>query len=235
MQLFYVDPSFITNELIELPEESSRHIAAVLRMQEGEEVNLTNGVGTLMTAIIEDAHKKRTRVRITVSKQYDASQQRIMMGVSLLKNTSRFEWFLEKATEIGVTDIIPMICARTEKQQFRLDRMKTILVSAMMQSNQFWLPRMNEPVKFSNALDQLVMVDQPLIAHCETSEKGILQEVLLKGSSRSILIGPEGDFSHEEIELATSKGFRPVTLGNTRLRTETACIVAATLLKNLGQ
>jgi 16S rRNA (uracil1498-N3)-methyltransferase len=235
MQLFYVDPSLINSELVELPEESSRHIAAVLRMQEGEEINLTNGLGTLLTAVIEDAHKKRTRVRITVSKQQEAPKQRIMMGVSLLKNTGRFEWFLEKATEIGVTDIIPMICARTEKQQFRLDRMKTILVSAMMQSNQFWLPRMTEPVKFPVAIEQLIQVEQPMIAHCEPSEKAVLQEILMKDSSRSILIGPEGDFSPEEINLATGKGFRPVTLGNTRLRTETACIVAATLLKNLGQ
>ncbi|MGZ5245483.1 MAG: RsmE family RNA methyltransferase [Flavitalea sp.] len=234
MQLFYVEPSVISGELVELPEESSRHISSVLRMQVGEEITLTNGKGTVYNAVIDDAHKKRTRVRITGSTQHEKPRQRLMMGVSLLKNTSRFEWFLEKATEIGVTDIVPLICSRTEKQQFRKDRMQTILVSAMMQSNQFWLPELYEPVKFKDSLSLLSEVDFKMIAHCEAGDKQELQEILTEKNSRSILIGPEGDFTPEEIELALGKGFRPVSLGDTRLRTETACIVAATLLKNLG-
>lgn len=234
MQLFYVEPSVISKELVELPEESSKHISAVLRMQAGEEITLTNGKGTLYNAVIEDPHKKRTRVRITFSKQHEKPKQRLMMGVSLLKNTSRFEWFLEKATEIGITDIIPVLSARTEKQQFRKDRMQTILVSAMMQSNQFWLPELTEPVKFKDALSLLSGVNFKMIAHCEPGEKPELQDILKDKSSRSILIGPEGDFTQEEIVLALDHGFKPVTLGETRLRTETASIVAATLLKNLG-
>ena len=234
MQLFYVDPSVISGDLVELPEESSRHISAVLRMQVGEELTLTNGKGTVYNAVIEDAHKKRTRVRITGSTQHEKPKQRLMMGVSLLKNTSRFEWFLEKATEIGITDIIPVLSARTEKQQFRKDRMLTILVSAMMQSNQFWLPELSEPVKFKDALPLSSEADLKMIAHCEPGEKSELQEILKERKSRSILIGPEGDFTPEEISLAIEQGFKPVSLGDTRLRTETACIVAATLLKNLS-
>lgn len=234
MQLFYVDPSVIRGELVELPEESSKHISAVLRMQVGEELTLTNGRGTVYNAMIEDAHKKRTRVRITGSTQHEKPKQRLMMAVSLLKNTSRFEWFLEKATEIGITDIIPLLTTRTEKQQFRNDRMLTILVSAMMQSNQFWLPELSEPVKFKDALPLLSEVDLKMIAHCEPGEKSELPEILKEKSSRAILIGPEGDFTPEEISLAIEYGFKPVSLGDTRLRTETACIVAATLLKNLG-
>lgn len=234
MQLFYVDPSVISGELVELPEESSRHISAVLRMQVGDKLTLTNGKGTVYNSVIEDAHKKRTRVRITGSQQHEKPKQRLMMGVSLLKNTSRFEWFLEKATEIGITDIIPILSARTEKQQFRKDRMVTILVSAMMQSNQFWLPELSEPVKFRDALSLLSEVDMKMVAHCEPGEKAELQEILKEKNSRSILIGPEGDFTSEEIGLALEQGYKAVSLGDTRLRTETACIVAATLLKNLG-
>lgn len=236
MQLFYIDPSLASDAEIVLPEESSKHIVAVLRMKEGDELQLTTGKGNIMTAVIEDAHKKKCRVRITVSKQYAPPSHQLIMGVSLLKNTGRFEWFLEKATEIGATHIVPLQCARTEKQQFRYERMHTILESAMMQSNQAWLPALEQPTPFFKIFESAYYkaADLKLVAHCMQGEKHDLG-TLLRGASlsRLILIGPEGDFTAEEIEMALKQGATPVSLGDTRLRTETACIVAAAMMKNI--
>jgi 16S rRNA (uracil1498-N3)-methyltransferase len=236
MQLFYIDPSLSTGSNIILPEESSRHIVAVLRMKVGDELQLTNGEGSIMNAVIEDAHKKNCRVRVTVSKQFERPAHQLIMAVSLLKNTGRFEWFLEKATEIGVTQIIPLQCARTEKQQFRFDRMHTILESAMMQSNQVWLPVLEQPTPFSKVFDTnyYKQAELRLVAHCMEEEKTDLP-LILKGAplSRMIFIGPEGDFTAEEITIAREHEAIPVSLGDTRLRTETACIVAAALMKNI--
>jgi 16S rRNA (uracil1498-N3)-methyltransferase len=146
----------------------------------------------------------------------------------LIKNTNRFEWFLEKATEIGVSEIIPIICERTEKQNFRHDRMKNILISAMLQSQQAWLPILHEPIKFLEVVKNSSQQNK-YIAHCSEEEKKELSNETSRKSS-IILIGPEGDFTKNEIELAIENKFVPVTLGDTRLRTETAGMVAAVLL-----
>ncbi|HVE61992.1 MAG TPA: RsmE family RNA methyltransferase, partial [Chitinophagaceae bacterium] len=154
--------------------------------------------------------------------------RKIVIGISLIKNLSRFEWFLEKATEIGVSEIIPLICKRTEKQSFKFERMNAILISAMIQSQQCWLPLLCEPVSFQKLVAQ-EREGQSFIAHCLPDQKEQLSTTL-RNSSSIILIGPEGDFTENEIATALEKGFKPVALGNTRLRTETAGIVAATLL-----
>ena len=151
------------------------------------------------------------------------------IAISLVKNAHRFEWFLEKATEIGISRIIPLLCTRTEKQHFRYDRMKGILVSAMLQSQQAWLPLLDEPVRFNEFLRRDIS-GQKFIAHCEEDARNPLALQLQKGQGKLVCIGPEGDFTIDEIYTATSNGFLPVSLGNTRLRTETAGIVAATLL-----
>jgi 16S rRNA (uracil1498-N3)-methyltransferase len=150
------------------------------------------------------------------------------VAVSLLKSASRFEWFLEKATEIGVTEIIPLLCERTEKQHFRHDRMKQVLISAMMQSKQVWLPTLHEPIVFSNVITSSAYKSK-LIAHCEADNKQSIKN-FSGGESIQVLIGPEGDFSRGEISLALHNNYIPVALGNTRLRTETAAITAAALL-----
>ena len=156
------------------------------------------------------------------------------MAISLIKNTSRFEWFLEKATEIGVSAIIPLICERTEKQNFRVDRMKSVLVSAMLQSQQTFLPLLREPVKFHDLITSEFDDSKKFIAHClDESNKTQLHLQISKSSNQLILIGPEGDFTPAEIEAALQNNFIPVALGETRLRTETAGIVAATLLSLL--
>ena len=214
-----------------LDEDTSKHIVQVLRMQHGEQLQLTNGKGSLITAAITDNNRKRCIVTVIQKSTIQNQQSKISIAVSLLKNTNRFEWFLEKATEIGVAEIIPLLCSRTEKQNFKAERLQTILVSAMLQSQQCWLPVLHEPVKYKTFVEQN-NIQQKFIAHCEEEkEKVQLTATPLNFStSKLILIGPEGDFTKEEIELALKNKFTPVSLGNTRLRTETAGIVAATLL-----
>jgi 16S rRNA (uracil1498-N3)-methyltransferase len=205
----------------------------VLRMKEGEKLNLTDGKGNLITAEIADAHKKHCSVKIIDSQFTSHVSRKITIAISLLKNTNRFEWFLEKATEIGISEIIPLICERTEKQKFRYDRMKGICISAMLQSQQCWLPILDEPVKYTEYIKSIEHNSDltKLIAHCEESgQKNSLSTFSLSNHS-TILIGPEGDFTKQEIDLALQNKFIPVSLGETRLRSETAGVVAATLLK----
>jgi 16S rRNA (uracil1498-N3)-methyltransferase len=227
---FYIETIDSNTKEIVLNEDTSKHIINVLRMKPGEQLQLTDGKGNLITAVIVDAHKKHCVVNIIDSTFTPHTARQITIAISLIKNTSRFEWFLEKATEIGVNRIIPLLCERTEKQNFRYERMKGILISAMLQSQQTWLPEMEEPVKFKQFINQSAN-QQKFIAHClETEKQKILHSPVSESSHSLICIGPEGDFTKVEIELAMQNHFVPVTLGTTRLRTETAGIVAATLL-----
>jgi len=212
----------------QLSEETSKHCIQVLRMKSGEPLELTNGKGGLYTARITQEDKRHCTVVIEKENIIPAPQKKISIAISLLKNTSRFEWFLEKATEIGITEIIPLICSRTEHTRFRFDRMQQILVAAMLQSQQSWLPILHEPVKIANCINEATPT-QKLIAHCEENQKTSLSNIK-KENNCLLLIGPEGDFTVQEITAALEKGFIPVSLGNTRLRTETAGIVGATLL-----
>jgi 16S rRNA (uracil1498-N3)-methyltransferase len=215
-----------------LDEATSKHIVQVLRMKNGEQLQLTNGKGVLFTCEIKDDNRKKCAVKIIQTFDIPHSTFQISIAISLLKNTTRFEWFLEKATEIGVTEIIPLICERTEKTAFKMERMKSILVSAMLQSQQCWLPVLQEPVKLANVPMSQYANGQKFIAHCESeATKQPLTNKLINGlTNKLILIGPEGDFTKQEIEWALKNNFKPVSLGNTRLRTETAGVVAATLL-----
>lgn len=216
-----------------LNEEASRHIVQVLRMKPGERLQLTDGKGNLFLTELTDDHKKKAKVKILSSNFIKAPERKITIAISLVKNTSRFEWFLEKATEIGIDEIIPLICTRTEKQHFRFDRMNGILVSAMLQSQQSWLPVLHEPIQFGNLLLKQFDHYRKLIAHCmPDSKKEFIHKQISEFTNQLILIGPEGDFTNTEIEEAFKNNFIPVSLGETRLRTETAGIVAATLLRN---
>lgn len=213
-----------------LSEETSKHCVQVLRMKEGEELLLTDGRGNLYTAVIVKADKKHSVVRVEKVEQQRSAERKISIAISLLKNANRFEWFLEKATEIGVLEVIPIICKRTERQHFRLERMQGILIAAMLQSKQSWLPVLHEPIAFEKVVTASTY-ETKLIAHCEDTVKNDISKISIAGNTQ-ILIGPEGDFTTSEIELALSKKFLPASLGNTRLRAETAGIVAATLLVN---
>lgn len=237
LHLFFMTLPFfykedINTETIEvvLDEATSKHIVQVLRMQNGEKLQLTNGKGDLFTATISDNNRKRCVANVVEKFKFQNSKADVTIAISLIKNSSRFEWFLEKATEIGLTEIVPLICTRTEKSAFKFERFKSILVSAMLQSQQCWLPVLHEPVKFKKLVSASNQ-QQKFIAHCIDGAKRNLTDLNNQSlSSKIILIGPEGDFTPEEIELALENHFSAVALGNTRLRTETAGIVAATLV-----
>ena len=214
-----------------LSEESSKHIVQVLRMNEGEEINITNGKGELLTSSVVIANKRKTEVTITNRISSPRSNQKIAIAISSIKNNNRFEWFLEKATEIGVSEIILLICNRTEKNSMKRDRMHNIIVSAMLQSRQAWMPELKEPAKFSEIIKS-TGYQQKFIAHCNDSKKKTLKDFDNGNFSRIILIGPEGDFTVNEINSAAQNNYIPLSLGETRLRTETAGVVAAVLLMN---
>lgn len=233
LPFFYIAEYNSGQKEIVLDEDTSKHIVHVLRMKEREKLNLTDGKGNLITAEIKDAHKKRCEVKVEGPRYKEQCSRKITIGISLLKNTNRFEWFLEKATEIGVSEIIPLICERTEKEKFRFDRMNSICISAMLQSQQCWLPILHEPIEFDNLVIQQFDNHQKFIAHCDEGNKqSISQSPNSTLLNSIILIGPEGDFTKEEVESALQNSFIPVSLGETRLRSETAGIVAATLLQN---
>lgn len=230
LPFFYKEDLVASSTDVVLDVATSKHIIQVLRMQNGEQLQLTNGKGGLFTAEITDNNRKRCSVSILQTTNHKPQTTNICIAISPVKNNTRFEWFLEKATEIGVSEIIPLICNRTEKTAFKFDRMKSILVSAMLQSQQCWLPVLHEPTKF-NALVASSAHQQKFIAHCMDDVKRSLADLNNESlSSKIILIGPEGDFTTTEIEQAIQHHFMPVALGQTRLRTETAGVVAAVLL-----
>lgn len=215
--------SFILNE------ETSKHIIQVLRMKTGERLQLTDGKGYLLLAEIEEDNRKKCVVKKVAGEQFNPPHKKITIAISPVKNNNRFEWFLEKATEIGVTEIIPLICERTEKQHFRADRMKNILISAMLQSKQTWLPVLHEMMPINSVVKNPNAV-QKFIAYCDEDENKKQLVDFKKENSAIILIGPEGDFSSKEVQLAKENQFIPVALGDTRLRTETAGMYASVLL-----
>lgn len=230
LPIFFIEKAGAVNEMLVLEEDTSKHVVQVLRMQRKELLQLTDGQGNLVTAEIIDAHKKKSTVRITQAEFIPRPQRKTCIAISLLKNGNRFEWFLEKATELGIQQIVPLLCERTNRQHFRFERMQSLLVSAMLQSQQAWLPEFHEPVRF-NRFVQDFEAGRKFIAHCIDEEnKKHLRELLDPSLDSVVLIGPEGDFTKEEIDLALQHQFAPVSLGNTRLRTETAGIVAATYL-----
>ena len=227
LPIFFVD-TFSPSDILTLNEDTSKHVVQVLRMKVGEKLQLTDGAGTLLSAEILDEHKKKCTVKIIDKKVVGRKPQQVSIAISLLKNASRFEWFLEKATEIGVTEIVPLLCERTEKQHFRYDRMKHILISAMMQSKQVWLPVLQQPSPVSGILP-VSAYQQKLVAHCEEEMKYSITD-FRKHTNVQVLIGPEGDFTRDEITFALDNQYQPVTLGETRLRAETAGVVAAAVL-----
>lgn len=226
--------------LIVLDEDTSKHVVQVLRMKSGATLQLTDGKGKLMTAQITDAHKKHCTVQPVSFSQEPAPLRNVTVAISLLKNPARFEWFLEKATELGVTEIVPLLCERTERSHFRFERMQGIVISAMLQSQQSWLPLLQEPIAFTKWVEQTsATLNTPgnrkaamnLIAHCEAREKTQLADIALEADGiYKICIGPEGDFSPSEIEFALHHQFVPVALGDQRLRTETAGMTSSVLL-----
>lgn len=217
------------NTAFTLSEDTSRHCIQVLRMQAGEQLQLTDGLGKLYTAAITKADKRHCEVQIQNTRFKEQDSRKVCIAISLLKNASRFEWFLEKATEIGVQEIIPLLCERTERQHFRYDRMQHIVIAAMLQSQQCWLPHLHQPTPLQQVVVKNDYTDKR-IAHCVAEEDKVLISKVPVHSEVQILIGPEGDFTSSEIALALQQGYQPVSLGDTRLRTETAGVLASALL-----
>lgn len=232
LPIFYSEQSIYGNSGL-LSEDTSKHIVQVLRMQPGQQILLTNGKGLLQTASILSAHKKTTSVKIIDEQKLEFPKRKIIIGISPVKNMNRFEWFLEKATEIGVTDIIILKSTRTERHQIRYDRMNQILIAAMLQSRQVWLPNLSDLLTLESVIKNNTSQNK-FIAHCLDGDKlNLLDSAQLKNEDIITLIGPEGDFTEDEINFALNHNFKPVTLGKNRLRTETAGIAACILMKAL--
>ncbi|MEO5788248.1 16S rRNA (uracil(1498)-N(3))-methyltransferase [Gelidibacter sp.] len=225
MQLFYnPDLDELTTQ-ISFTKDESRHIVKVLRKSSGDQLQITNGKGWLFTAEITIADLKNCTA-IILSKSFEPSRNyKVHLAVAPTKMNDRYEWFLEKATEIGVDTITPIICDHSERKAIKNDRFEKILQSAMKQSLHYYMPELQEAISFSDFVAH-PFYGQKFIAHCEETERTSLKNALQPSADVLILIGPEGDFSSAEIKLAIASGFKPVTLGNTRLRTETAAIVA---------
>ena len=213
----------------QLSEVTSKHCVQVLRMKEGDRLDLTNGMGQIFEATITVAHKKSTTVQIADQKTMAAPLQKITLGISLLKNLTRLEWLFEKATEMGIHTIVPLICDHTIHARFKMERMQNILQSAMIQSQQVWLPTLTEPISFDTFINNYD-ASQKLIAHCGQGKKENIKAITVQDDCL-LIIGPEGDFSGDEIEKATQCQFTPIHLGPTRLRTETAGLFALSILK----
>lgn len=224
---FFADRLPSAPQKIELDEDTSRHIIQVLRMQVGEKLKLTDGKGHTAEGVITSAHKKHSEINLYSFETLATGFPKLTIAISLIKNASRFEWFLEKATEFGTTEIIPLLCERTERQKFRHDRMMGICRSAMLQSLQSWLPVLHEPQLFTNVVSN-AKHQQKMIAHCAKDHKRAFSSLYNPAlDTHIILIGPEGDFSTTEIANALDHNFLAVSLGDTRLRAETAGIFAA--------
>lgn len=226
MQLFY-NPTITQNgETFFCDKEESKHIVKVLRKKEGDNLYVTNGLGFLFKTEITLASDSKCMVKIVSSEKSEASKYHLHLAVAPTKMNDRFEWFLEKATEIGISEITPIICDHSERKVVKTDRFDKIILSAMKQSLHYYLPKLNEPISFKDFVKQQTKEGLNLIAHCEETDKKSLKEVVKPNENVTILIGPEGDFSEKEIKLALENEYIPVTLGNTRLRTETAAVVA---------
>lgn len=227
---FYLPELNANDAYFVLNEDTSKHVVQVLRMQNGEFIKLTNGKGLLVTASIVDNHKKHCKVQKTEALVVPPSSKQNVIAISLLKNPSRLEWFLEKAAELGIRQIIPLKCKRTEKQHFRTERMQGILISAMLQSQQCNLCILSEPMTIEMLMKSCHSKNK-FIAHCEATEDKVFLSDGDVHDNDIVLIGPEGDFTNDEINLALDHGFKPISLGDTRLRTETAAMTAAVLLQ----
>ncbi|SRX56150.1 16S rRNA (uracil(1498)-N(3))-methyltransferase [Aequorivita sp. CIP111184] len=227
MQLFYNPNISESTKEITFDKEESRHIAKVLRMKEGDTFKITNGKGSFFDSEIMNANPKACLVKILSQDIQQPLPYQLHLAVAPTKLNDRYEWFLEKATEIGITEITPIICAHSERKIIKPERYEKILQSAMKQSLKAYLPILNDSVSFKDFINlENNSADLKCIAHCEETDKKSLKSILLPNKKVTILIGPEGDFSSEEIELAKKGGYIPVTLGESRLRTETAAVVA---------
>ncbi len=225
MQLFFNPDLSENTSQVSFTKDESKHIVKVLRKSVGDELHITNGNGWLFIAKILSSDLKSCHAQVVSKTLQPKKPYQLHLAVAPTKMNDRFEWFLEKATEIGIDTITPIICDHSERKIIKLDRFEKILQSAMKQSITCYLPKLNDIIFFKDFINH-DFKGQRFIAHCYETDKKSLKHELKSNLDVIILIGPEGDFSVKEIEMATQNNFIPVTLGETRLRTETAAIVA---------
>ena len=224
MHIFYTPD--ISGKTYTLDETESKHCVRVLRLAKGDEITLVDGRGGFFTAEIADPNPKRCAVNVVKSEMnFGLRNFQVHIAIAPTKNIERIEWFLEKATEIGIDQVTPLLCHHSERKEIKNDRLEKVMISGMKQSLKAYLPRLDGMTRFSDFI-RLPFSGQKFIAHCEEQHRELLKNLVKSGESYLILIGPEGDFSPDEIEMAIHAGFQPVSLGESRLRTETAGVVA---------
>jgi 16S rRNA (uracil1498-N3)-methyltransferase len=230
MNVFY--SKNITGNTHHLSDSESKHAVQVLRMKIGDKAILFDGVGGKYIVEIATAHPRKCELLILEKDYSEHLNFHVHIAIAPTKMNERMEWFLEKATEIGIDEITPVICDRSERRQINMERFEKVLVAAMKQSMNPWLPLLNEPESFINFVKTN---NSGYIAHCNKGEKILLKKILNTNKNYTILIGPEGDFTPEEIQLANDNGWQNISLGESRLRTETAGLVACTTINLIHQ
>ncbi len=224
---FYFDGQLTENQVVTLDEASAKHIWQVLRMEADDRIMITDGRGNTAVGLIRTAERHKCEVLLEQVTFSAHTQHSLHLCVAFTKNNSRNEWLLEKATELGVATITPISAARSEKVHFRHERWEKLLTSALLQSQQDYLPVLSDITPLAEVIKKFAHVEHKFIAHCIADQPRVaFAEVLKPCSETVILIGPEGDFRFDEVNLCMTNGFKPVTLGNQRLRTETAAIAA---------
>jgi len=231
MQLFYSPELNQNTTTYTFSSEESKHIVRVLRKKNGDTLHITNGMGFLFNAVIHSDNPKCCHVKVTKCTFQNRPNNLLHMVVAPTKMNERFEWFLEKATEIGVSEITPVICERSERKTIKTERFQRVVLAAMKQSLQVYLPKLNPLVSLKEFL-QKEQEGHLYIAHCMEGEKENLKSKLQKQKNITVLIGPEGDFSIAEVQEALQQKYTPISLGKNRLRTETAAIVACITVAN---
>jgi len=233
MQLFYnPDLDNGVSQFI-FPEDESKHIIKVLRKKVDDILHITNGKGQRFEAKIIDANPKKCKVQVISHAKKHQKMHWFHLVVAPPKSNDRFEWFLEKATEIGVNEITPIICERSERKTVKHERLEKVVQSAMKQSLRSYLPQLNQAIPFNEYLEK-EHKGLLFIAHCEKGEKVDLRRRVAPDHDITVLIGPEGDFTNTEIKSAQDRGFLSVSLGEARLRTETAAVVACTMVNMIN-
>ncbi|WP_340063221.1 16S rRNA (uracil(1498)-N(3))-methyltransferase [Ascidiimonas aurantiaca] len=227
MQLFYHPEITADTTVFAFESDESKHIVKVLRKVPGDLLEITNGKGFFFTVKLVDTHTRNCKAEVVKTQKVLPRKYQLHIAIAPTKTNDRFEWFLEKATEIGIDSITPLFCKNSERKIIKKERYKKVMLSAMKQSLQSFLPRLNDPVSFHEFIAQ-EQLGQLFIAHCHAGERFSFKRKIQPDQPTTILIGPEGDFTEEEVQQALRKGFMPITLGHNRLRTETAGLVACT-------
>lgn len=234
MHLFYVPD--VQGDICILTAEESHHCIKVLRLKASDHVQITDGKGTLYKAEIADASRRACTLRILESHTDSAQPWNLSVVIAPTKNIARIEWLVEKLTEIGITEFIPITTHHSERKILKIDRLNKIVIEAMKQSGRNYLPKVNELCTFNEMLASTKEFEgQKFVLHCIEKEKSTFSQTYKKGGNALVLIGPEGDFHNNEVELAIGHGFIPITLGDHRLRTETAALVAACTLHAINE